>query len=108
VINHKQALFPYQDDIIGIADAIMQRAKPAAVDATVINGVTVYEAGKFARMNRDQILGEISEFLGRPRTADEEQKIALSRDMQVFVKAFYARYFDDVDYKPFYKQSSVV
>jgi cytosine/adenosine deaminase-related metal-dependent hydrolase len=108
VINHKQALFPYQDDIIGIADAIMQRAKPAAVDATVINGVTVYEAGKFARMNRDQILGEISEFLGRPRTADEEQKIALSRDMQVFVKAFYARYFDDADYKPFYKQSSVV
>jgi cytosine/adenosine deaminase-related metal-dependent hydrolase len=106
VINHKQALFPYQDDLIGIVEAIMSRAKSSAVDATIINGVTVYEDGKFNQIDRDQILGEISSRLARPRTASEQETIALSAEMQTFVKSFYANYYDKTDHTPFYKQSS--
>jgi len=106
VINHRWALFPYQDDLIGIVDAIMQRAKPAAVDATVIGGVTVYEDGVFKTIDRGQVLDEIASRLGRPRTDAERESIALSREMQIFVKNFYRDYFDHGDATPFYKQSS--
>jgi cytosine/adenosine deaminase-related metal-dependent hydrolase len=106
VINHKRALFPYQDNLIGIFDAIMQRAKSASVDATIIHGVTVYEDGKFKTIDRDEVLGEIASRLAQPRTESEQNLIALSRDMQRFVRSFYANYYDDSDHVPFYKQSS--
>jgi cytosine/adenosine deaminase-related metal-dependent hydrolase len=106
VINHKRALFPYQDGLIGIVDAIMQRAKTSSVDATVINGVTVYEDGAFMRIDRGQILDEISARLACSRTPAEQSSIALSREMQGFVRSFYENYFDDARHIPFYKQSS--
>ena len=106
VINHKRALYPYQDSLIGIVDAILQRAKPAAVDATVINGVTVYEDGRFTLVDREAILGEINSLLGQPRNAAEQDAVGFSEEMQVFVKSFYKNYLDDVDHVPFYSQSS--
>ena len=106
VINHRRALYPYQDSLIGIVDAILQRAKPAAVDATIINGVTVYEDGKFKLVNREQILGEIASLLAQPRNTAEQESIAISQDMQVFVRSFYEDYYDDSAHAPFYKQSS--
>jgi cytosine/adenosine deaminase-related metal-dependent hydrolase len=106
VINHKRALFPYQDDLIGILDAIMLRAKTSAVDATIINGVTVYQDGKFNRINRDEVLAGIEAHFAAPRTAAEHATVALSREMQRFVRSFYDHYFDGADHTPFYKQSS--
>jgi cytosine/adenosine deaminase-related metal-dependent hydrolase len=92
IINHKRALFPYQDDLINIVDAILQRAKPAAVEATIIHGETVYENGQFKRIDRDQILHEIASLLARPRNASETESIALSSEMQTFVRSFYQNY----------------
>jgi 5-methylthioadenosine/S-adenosylhomocysteine deaminase len=108
VINHQRALYPFQDDQIGILDAIIQRAKTGAVDATVIGGVTVYENGRFTRIDRDAILAEIAGILGKPRSAEEQDLIVLSQGMQGFVRQFYAGYFDPVPFKPFYRQSSRV
>jgi cytosine/adenosine deaminase-related metal-dependent hydrolase len=106
VINHKRALYPYQDDQIGILDAIIQRAKTGAVDATVIGGVTVYENGRFTQVDRDLILAEIAGILGAPRTAQEQAMVPFSQEMQVFVKQFYDGYFDSSPFSPFYKPSS--
>jgi cytosine/adenosine deaminase-related metal-dependent hydrolase len=108
VINHRKALFPYQDDQIDILDAILLRAKTSAVDATVIAGVTVYEDGVFRLVDRDLILREIAEVFSRPRTARDNEMIAVSREMQTFVKAYYEQYFDDALHSPFYRQSSRV
>jgi len=107
VINHKRALFPYQDGLIGILDAIMQRAKTAAVDATIINGVTVYENGQFKRVDRGLILNQIASLLSLPRTQAEQDSIGFSVEMQKFVRSFYDNYYDD-DHVPFYRQSSRV
>jgi hypothetical protein len=106
VINHTRALYPYQDAIIPTLDAIMQRAKHASVDATVIAGVTVYKDGKFTQIDRDQILREIAETLSRPRTEAEAALIPFSTEMQSFVKTWYANYFDPSPHTSFYKQSS--
>ena len=108
VINHQRALYPYQDDQIGILDAVMQRAKTGAVDATVIGGVTVYEGGRFTQIDRDAILAEIAGILGQPRTAEEQELITLSQGMQGFVRQFYDGYFDSSPFQPFYRQSSKV
>jgi cytosine/adenosine deaminase-related metal-dependent hydrolase len=108
VINHNRALFPYQDDLIGIVEAIMQRAKSTAVDATIIHGVTVYKDGKFKLVDREETLAEIAARFAEPRTPAEQDLIAFSFEMQKFVRSFYANYFDDTDHIPFYKQSSRV
>jgi cytosine/adenosine deaminase-related metal-dependent hydrolase len=106
VINHRRALYPYQDDQIPILDAIMQRAKTGAVDATVIGGVTVYENGHFTGVDRDAVLAEIAGLLGKPRTPQETDMVGLSREMQGFVRRFYDGYFDPAPFEPFYKRSS--
>jgi cytosine/adenosine deaminase-related metal-dependent hydrolase len=106
VINHAKALFPYQDDQIEILDAIIQRAKTNSVDATVIGGVTVYENGKFMQVDRDAVLQEIAARYAAPRTSEEAEMIAVSRDMQSFVKAYYQKYYDATVHVPFYRQSS--
>jgi len=108
VIDHRKALYPYQDDQIDILEAILLRAKTTAVHATVIGGVTVYEDGVFRMVDRDLILREIAEVFARPRTAKDNEMIEVSRQMQTFVKAYYERYFDDAQHAPFYRQSSRV
>jgi cytosine/adenosine deaminase-related metal-dependent hydrolase len=108
VIDHARALFPYQDDQIGIVDAVMRRAKTGAVDATVIGGVTVYENGRFTLVDRDAILREIAEFYARPRTAAQTEMIGVAREMRAFVAAYYDKYFDPAGHVPFYRQSSRV
>lgn len=108
LINHKRALYPYQDSLIGIVDSILQRAKPTAVDATVINGITVYQDGKFTLVDREAILKEIASLLGEPRNAAELDAIGFSDEMQVFVKSFYENNFGDVHNVPLYRHSSPV
>jgi len=108
VINHRRALFPYQDDLIPILDAVLQRAKTDAVDATVINGVTVYENGRFTQVDREAILQEIAAVFAKPRTGAETEMIEVSRQMQAFVKDYYDKYFDGALHQPFYGQSSKI
>jgi cytosine/adenosine deaminase-related metal-dependent hydrolase len=100
VINHERALFPFQDPQIGIVEAIMQRAKTAAVDATVIAGVTVYEDGVFTLIDRDATLREIAAIFARPRSAGEAEMVGFSREMQNFVRNFYDGYFDGAPGRP--------
>ena len=108
VINLKRALWPYQDDLIAILDAVIQRAKTDAVDATVIGGVTVYQDGKFTLVDPQVILQEIADVLAKPRTSEEKARIGIAREMQEFVKNYYAEYYDDAHHIPYYKQSSKV
>jgi 5-methylthioadenosine/S-adenosylhomocysteine deaminase len=108
VINCRRALWPYQDDLIEIVDAIIQRAKTDAVDATVIGGVTVYQNGQFTLVDRQVILKEIADVLAKPRTSEENARIGIAREMQKFVKSHYAEYYDEAHHVPYYKQSSKV
>ena len=95
-------------DQIEILDAVLQRAKTDAVDATVIGGVTVYQNGKFTLVDRQVILKEIADVLAKPRTSEENARIGVAREMQKFVKGYYAEYYDEAHHVPYYKQSSNV
>jgi cytosine/adenosine deaminase-related metal-dependent hydrolase len=106
VINHRKALWPYQDDQVPILDAVMQRAKAQQVDATVVGGEVIYENGRFTRVDRDQILNEIAERLSKPRTPEEEKRVHMARAVFPHVKKFYEGYLDGEQRKPFYAPSS--
>lgn len=106
VINHKRALYPYQDDLIPILDAIIQRAKTTAVDATIINGTTVFENGKFLNVDRDVVLREIEIALNKKRNKDELEQIELSKIVQKSVKNFFDDYFTEPTGNQYYQLSS--
>jgi 5-methylthioadenosine/S-adenosylhomocysteine deaminase len=108
VIDHRKALWPYQDDQIPILDSIMQRAKTQSVHKTVVGGEVIYENGRFTRVDRDQVLNEIAEQLSKPRTAEEEQRIQIAKAVFPHVKKFYDGYLDDEKRKSFYASSSQV
>jgi 5-methylthioadenosine/S-adenosylhomocysteine deaminase len=105
-IDHRRALWPHQDGQIRLIDAVMRRAKPASVFATVIGGVTVYQNGRFTMIDRDQVLNEIAGILSQPRTAEEQGMVDVARRMQAFVEGYYQKYFDEALHAPFYRQSS--
>jgi 5-methylthioadenosine/S-adenosylhomocysteine deaminase len=108
VINYQRALWPHQDDQIDIVDAVIQRAKTEFVDETVIGGVTVYRSGKFTFVDRGLILQEIADVLAKPRTDEEKARIGVAREMQEFVRNYFAKYYDDANHVPYYRQSSKV
>ncbi|MBC7499040.1 MAG: amidohydrolase family protein [Herminiimonas sp.] len=108
MIDTHKALYPYQDSDVPILDAVMQRAKMGAVDATVVAGEVIYEKGKFIHVDRDQVLKEIAERLSRPRSEDEVQRQKLSQAVFPHVKKFYEGYLDGEQRSPFYGPSSSI
>ncbi|TBW38967.1 amidohydrolase [Siculibacillus lacustris] len=107
-IDWTKATYPYQDDDIPPLDAVIQRAKSAAVDVVYCDGEVIYADGRFTRVDRDAVLKEIETSLTRPRTADEENRRILARDVLPHMKAFYDGYLDGEQRRPFYGQSSRV
>jgi len=106
LINWRKATWPYQDADVPMLDAILQRAKSAAVDAVMVGGETVYENGRFTRVDRDAVLSEIAAVLGRPRNPEEERRRAMARDVFPHVKEFYDGYLEGRTPEPFYQPSS--
>ncbi|RZK83604.1 MAG: amidohydrolase, partial [Methylobacterium sp.] len=106
LIDYDKATYPYQDTDIPILDALMQRAKTGAVDAVFVDGQIVYADGRFTRVDRDAVLAEIAETLGRPRTPEEVARRELGLAVTPHVKAFYDGYLPDAPRQPFYAPSS--
>jgi cytosine/adenosine deaminase-related metal-dependent hydrolase len=105
-IDYAKATFPYQDEDIPPLDALMQRAKTSAVDCVYVDGEAVYANGRFTRVDRDAVLGEIAELLSRPRTPEEVARRELGLAVMPYVRAFYDGYIEGPARQPFYAPSS--
>ncbi len=92
LIDWRRATYPFQDPDIPVLDALVQRAKTECVDAVYIDGELVYAEGRFTRIDRDAVLAEIADVLGRPRSPEEVARRELGRAVFPHVKAFYADY----------------
>ena len=106
LIDYDKATYPYQDTDIPILDALMQRAKTGTVDVVFVDGQIVYADGRFTQVDRDAVLAEIAETLGRPRTPEEVARRELGLAVTPYVKAFYDGYLPDTSRQPFYAPSS--
>lgn len=106
LINWTKATYPYQDPDIPMLDALVQRAKMGAVDAVFIHGERVYEDGRFTKIDREAVLAEIAETLGKPRSEDELARRALGHAVFPYVKKFYEGYLPEAEPTPFYAASA--
>ncbi|TCK23527.1 cytosine/adenosine deaminase-related metal-dependent hydrolase [Ancylobacter aquaticus] len=108
LINWTTATYPFQDPDIPMLDALVQRAKTGAVDAVFINGEIVYQDGRFTTIDRDAVLAEIADILGKPRSPEEVERRELGLAVFPHVKKFYEGYIPDEPREPFYAASARV
>jgi len=80
---------PYLDDDVPLVDAIVHRAKAAAVRQVLIGGHTVYEDGAFTFVDRQAVLREIRARLAAPRSAQEVRRRDMARALLPYVRSVY-------------------
>jgi 5-methylthioadenosine/S-adenosylhomocysteine deaminase len=108
LIDWRQLAYPYLDPETKLLDAVLQRAKPAAVRTVICDGEVIYADGRFTRVDRDAALRALHEDLQRALADDEVERRQLSKALLPHVRRFYADYIDTDMHHPFYRPSSRV
>jgi cytosine/adenosine deaminase-related metal-dependent hydrolase len=106
LIDWHQISYPYLDTEMPVLDAVLQRAKTEGVKTVIAAGETIYQDGKFTRVDREAALRELSQLLKRPLNPEELERRRLSKAVLPLVKAFYDGYFDPEKHMPYYRPSS--
>jgi cytosine/adenosine deaminase-related metal-dependent hydrolase len=107
LLNWNAIAKPYLDQDTPILSAVIQRAKPSAIDAVIINGQLVYQDGKFTKIDRDTILARLEEHMARPLTEFEKDLRRTADAIVPHIKPFYKDYVT-TEHLPFYKHNSRV
>ena|SRR5882724_280768 len=97
---------PYLDPDTAPLDAIVHRARAAAVETVMVAGEVVLDRGLFTRVNKAAVLEEIAAAMSAPLRPDEERRRRLSREVFPHVRRFYDGWLDDLPRDPFYAPSS--
>lgn len=105
VLDWNKVTHPYQNPDLPFVDILVQRAKSAAVETVMIAGEVVYQGGRFTRVDRTAVLGEIAERMRLPLTAAERQRRDLAQAVFPHVRRFYDGYLDGLGDEPFYRPS---
>ena len=99
---------PYLSPDVPVLDAIMQRARREAVDAVMVAGESVYEAGRFTRVDRVMLTDELAALLGREPSEIDKRNREIGLRLLEEARRFYRGYVDDEGRNPFYAPSSRV
>ena len=97
---------PYLDPVTAPVDAIVHRARTAAVDTVMVAGEVVLRDGRFTRVDRDAALAELAATLRAPLTPAEERRRRLAREVFPHVRRFYDGWLDEAPRDPFYAPSA--
>jgi cytosine/adenosine deaminase-related metal-dependent hydrolase len=97
---------PYLDPDVPVVDAVVHRAKTAAVDTVLVAGEVVLREGRPTRVNRDEALAALASALRVPLTPEEERRRRLAREVFPHVRGFYDGWLDEAARDPFYRPSS--
>jgi 5-methylthioadenosine/S-adenosylhomocysteine deaminase len=108
LIDWNAIAYPYLDEETPLLDAVIQRAKSAAVTLVMCDGEVIYRDGRFTRVDRDGALKALHDDLQRALSDDEVERRQLSKALLPHVKEFYRDYVDPQKHVPFYRQSSRV
>jgi cytosine/adenosine deaminase-related metal-dependent hydrolase len=107
LLNWKAISKPYLDQDTPILSAVIQRAKPSAVDAVIINGQLVYQDGKFTKIDRDTVLARLEKHMSEPLTEFEKDLRRTADAILPHIKPFYKDYVT-TKHLPFYKHNSKI
>jgi cytosine/adenosine deaminase-related metal-dependent hydrolase len=97
---------PYLEAGTPVVDALVHRARAAAIDTVLVAGEAVLREGRVTRVDKAAALDEIAATLGAPRSPEEEHRRRLSRALMPHVRRFYEGWLDPESLDPFYRQSS--
>jgi 5-methylthioadenosine/S-adenosylhomocysteine deaminase len=108
MIDWDHVAYPYLDEETPLLDAVIQRAKTAGVTRVLCDGETLYENGKFTRVDQAAALKALHDDLNKALSDDEVERRNLSKALLPHARKFYADYIDPAAHRPFYRQSSMV
>jgi len=87
-------------------DAVVHRARAAAVDTVMVAGEVVLAGGRFTRVDKAAVMEELAASLRAPLRPEEERRQRLSREIFPHVQRFYDGWLSDARHDPFYTPSS--
>jgi cytosine/adenosine deaminase-related metal-dependent hydrolase len=103
-----QVAFPYLSDDVPVIDALVQRARTSGVDSVMVAGEMILDGGRFTRIDKDRVLGELAAALARPPSEADRRNRTLGLRLLEEARRFYKGYASDAGREPFYKPSSRV
>jgi cytosine/adenosine deaminase-related metal-dependent hydrolase len=96
---------PYLEPGTDPVDAVVHRARAAAVDTVMVAGEVVLRDGRFTRVDRDAALAELAAALRAPLSPTEERRRRIAREVFPHVRRFYDGWLDGTARDPFYAPS---
>jgi 5-methylthioadenosine/S-adenosylhomocysteine deaminase len=102
----KSVATPYLAPDTPPVDAVVYRARAAAVDTVMVAGEVVLEGGRFTRVDKAAVLEELAASLRSPLSPEEERRQSLARAIFPHVRRFYDGWLDEARRDPFYAPSS--
>lgn len=81
--------YPYLDEEVPVLDAVLNRAKSRDVDTVIVAGEPILRDRRFTRIDKQAALDELAASLGRPRDAEEDRRLDLSRRLMPHARGFY-------------------
>ena len=105
-IPWKSIAGPYLEPGTSPVDAVVYRARAAAVDTVMVAGEVVLERGRFTRVDKAAVVEELAASLQKPLRPEEERRRRLAREIMPHVRRFYDGWLSDAGRDPFYATSS--
>jgi cytosine/adenosine deaminase-related metal-dependent hydrolase len=105
LLDWNAVTWPYQHPDIPLIDVLVQRARTSAVKTVMVAGETVYENGRFTRVDKDAVLAELAARFRQALTPAEEERRRLAKAVFPHVRAFYDGYLAGTGDDPHYRSS---
>jgi cytosine/adenosine deaminase-related metal-dependent hydrolase len=89
LLDWRAVTWPWQDGAIPLVDVLVRRARAGAVERVMVGGRVIYAEGRFAAVDRAEVLDRIAAALSRPDTPAEAGRRWLAGALIGPVQAFY-------------------
>ena len=81
---------PYLDPDVSVVDALVHRGRGIDVDTVLVDGEVVLRDGRLTRVDKGALFREIRAALDRPLSAQEAERRELARQVEPYLRRFYA------------------
>src|ERR1700722_13289246 len=102
LFDWRKVAAPYLSPDVPVLDALMQRARREAADTVMIAGETVYQGGRFTRVDRAALTDELAALMGRAPSETDERNRQIGLRLLEEARRFYRGYVREDARTPFY------
>ena len=89
VLDWDRLTYPWQDPRPGFAEVLVRRARPEAVSQVMVAGRPIYRDGRFAGLDRQDVLERLRQWHLRPKNRHDEQMEELADVALEAVRGYY-------------------